>query len=75
MKKKTQFDEKKRKKKEAVKPPVYKTAGSPVFFRFWPVLTGSTAYPVQLSDQTATPSVPGPTGRFGPVFKTLSQGL
>jgi hypothetical protein len=34
MKKKTQFEEKKRKKKEAVKPPVYKTAGSPVFSGF-----------------------------------------
>jgi hypothetical protein len=66
--KKTQFDEKKRRKKQL-------NGRFSGFFRFWPVLTGSIAYPVQLSDQTATPSVPGPTGRFGPVFKTLPGTL
>jgi hypothetical protein len=49
-----------------------KTTGSSVF----PVLSGLIAYPVQQSDQTANPPVPGPTGstgRFGLVFKTLSK--
>jgi hypothetical protein len=40
--------------------------------RFLSVSTGSIAYPVQKSDQTDNPPVPGPTGRFGPVFKTLN---
>ncbi|PNY07994.1 pentatricopeptide repeat-containing protein mitochondrial-like [Trifolium pratense] len=42
--------------------------------RFFPVLSGLTAYPVQKPDQTAAPPVPGPTGRFGPVFETLTKG-